>query len=71
MRIVIGGDVVIGECATILSGCVIGEKYIDERSTVAYPTLGNHVAVGSSSIILGGITLGGKVNIGAGVGLIK
>lgn len=69
--IVIGGGVVIGECATILSGCVIGEKYIDKRSTGAYPILGNHVTVGCGSIILGGIILGDKVNIGAGSIVIK
>lgn len=69
--IVIGGGVVIGHSATILSGCVIGERYIDSRSNGNYPIIGDHVTVGSSSIILGGIFIGDLVNIGANSVILK
>ena len=64
--IVIGGGVIIGECATILSGCVIGERYIDSRSSGIYPTLGNHVSLGANTIVLGNLKIGNNVLIGAG-----
>jgi len=64
--IVIGSGVVIEENATILSGCVIGEKYIDSRASGIYPTVGSHVFIGANTIILGEVAIGANVEIGAG-----
>ena len=69
--IVIGSGVVIGHTATILSGCVIGEKYVDQRSTGEYPKLGNRVTLGCNTLIIGDVTIGDNVQIGAGSIVLK
>lgn len=63
--IVIGGGSIIGRNATILQGVTIGEKYVDVRSNGRYPTIGDNVAIGAHSAVLGGIHIGNNVTLGA------
>jgi serine acetyltransferase len=55
----------IGSNVTIFQGVTIGGK----RDGV--PTIGNHVEIGASAIILGGVTIGDGAVIGAGAVVVK
>jgi len=61
--LVVGGRTVIGEDCTLLHGVTLGEARFDELDC---PRLGNRVTVGAGAIVLGGITIGDDVLIGAG-----
>lgn len=63
--IVIHPDVVAGEDLTILPGVTIGE---DNRGT---PVIGDRVAVGAGVLIIGRVSVGNDVNIGAGAVVVK
>jgi len=60
--IVIGGHAVIGENATILNGVTIGSKKI---GSTEMPKIGSDVYIGTGAKIIGDITIGDRVTIGA------
>jgi serine O-acetyltransferase len=56
----------IGKNATIFQGVTLGAKEVDFSYTeLSRPKLGDDVTVGSGAKIIGGITLGDKVRVGA------
>jgi len=59
---VIGGYAVIGEDATILNGVTIGSKKIGNAEM---PKIGSDVYIGTGAKIIGDITIGDRVTIGA------
>lgn len=61
--LVVGGETVIGEDATLLHGVTLGEVRFDET---ACPRLGDRVTVGAGATVLGGIAVGDDAVIGAG-----
>lgn len=63
LGLVIGGETVIGEDATLLHGVTLGEVRFDE---LACPRLGDRVTVGAGATLLGGIAVGDDATIGAG-----
>lgn len=69
MGVVIGETAVIGDDVLLYQGVTLGgtghEK--DKR----HPTLGNHVVIGSGAKVLGNITLGEWVKVGAGSVVVK
>jgi len=61
--LVIGGETVIGDDATLLHAVTLGEVRFDE---LACPRLGDRVTVGAGAAVLGGVTVGDDAVIGAG-----
>jgi serine O-acetyltransferase len=63
MGVVIGGTAVIGKNCVLFHNVTLGGtgKHIGKR----HPTLGDNVLVGTGSILLGPITVGSNVKIGA------
>jgi serine acetyltransferase len=64
---VINGATVIGEYCTIRQTSTIGVS----RAGGASPRIGNHVDIGSNTVILGDIDIGDDVSIGAGSVVVK
>lgn len=62
-RVVINKNVVAGDDFTIRHGVTIGNRGADN---MACPHIGNGVELGANVIILGDITLGNNVTVGAG-----
>jgi serine O-acetyltransferase len=60
--IVISGDAVIGDDVVIRNGVTIGLRRVSERGS---PTIGNRVDIGAGAKILGPISIGDDVLIGA------
>ncbi|URT70595.1 serine O-acetyltransferase EpsC [Cytobacillus firmus] len=70
--IVIGNGVEIGEDCTLLHQITLGEKYGDGKdSKHLYPNIGNRVVISCGVKILGGITIGNDVTIGANAVVIN
>jgi len=63
--IVIGGGVVIGENCILAQGVTVGQSTITVGAVNEYPKLGNRVSVGANAILLGNISIGDDVTIGA------
>jgi len=61
--IVIGAGVKMGSRCTIYNGVTLGSKYLDR--SWEKPTLGNDVVVCTGAKVLGNITIGDSVTIGA------
>jgi serine O-acetyltransferase len=62
----------IGRDVTIFQGVTLGAKEIDMMYNVALrPELGNFVVVGTGAKVLGGISLGDNVRVGANSVLLK
>jgi serine O-acetyltransferase len=68
--IVIGGGVVIGNHCILLQGVTLGEKYVREPDGL-YPIIGNFVSIGCNSTIIGNVTIGDRVTIGAHTLVLK
>lgn len=66
--IIISGDAIIGDDVIIRNGVTIGLKNTEKRGS---PTLGNRVDVGAGAKILGKITIGDDVIIGANAVVIQ
>jgi serine O-acetyltransferase len=62
--VTIGSGVIIGANSTIFNGVTLGGKRLSEHDT-AMPTLGNNVVVYTGAKLIGGITVGDNVEIGA------
>lgn len=63
MGVVIGETAVIGDFVTLFQGVTLGGTGKDRGKR--HPTLGNHVVVGAGAKVLGNITIGDFVKIGA------
>lgn len=66
--LVINCDTVIGAGVVLRHGTTFGTARVDSR---AAPVIGDHVHIGASAIILGGITIGDHARIGAGAVVLK
>jgi len=69
MGVVIGETAEIGDCVTLFQGVTLGGT--GKERGKRHPTLGNHVVVGAGAKILGGITIGDNVKIGANSVVLK
>lgn len=63
MGVVIGETAVIGDFVTLFQGVTLGGT--GKERGKRHPTLGNHVVVGAGAKVLGDITIGDFVKIGA------
>lgn len=63
MGVVIGETAEVGDHVTLFQGVTLGGT--GKERGKRHPTLGNHVVVGAGAKILGGITIGDNVKIGA------
>lgn len=63
--IVIGDGVIIGEDVTIYQNVTLGGKKIGDWAANNYPKIGNNCVIFSGASILGNITIGQDVTIGA------
>ena len=63
MGVVIGETAVIGDFVTLFQGVTLGGTGKDRGKR--HPTLGNHVVVGAGAKVLGNITIGDFVKVGA------
>jgi serine O-acetyltransferase len=61
--IIVHGDAVIGDDCLLRQGVTIGNRRIDEPDSA--PIVGNRVRIGAGAKILGRITIGDDVDIGA------
>lgn len=69
--VVIGAQAVIGENCTIFNGVTLGNRDITVTSQGNQPTIGNNVVLSTGSKILGGISIGDNVKIGANAVVVK
>ena len=69
MGVVIGETAEIGVYVTLFQGVTLGGT--GKERGKRHPTLGNHVVVGAGAKILGGITIGDNVKIGANSVVLK
>lgn len=69
--IVIGSDVVIGRDCTIFNGVTLGNKAVNIRTSSGQPKLGDHVILGTGSKILGPVSIGDNVVVGANAVVIN
>ena len=69
MGVVVGETAEIGDYVTLFQGVTLGGT--GKERGKRHPTLGNHVVVGAGAKILGGITVGDNVKIGANSVVLK
>jgi serine O-acetyltransferase len=69
MGVVIGETSEIGNYVTLFQGVTLGGT--GKERGKRHPTVGNHVVVGAGAKILGGITIGDNVKIGANSVVLK
>jgi serine O-acetyltransferase len=69
MGVVIGETAQIGDYVTLFQGVTLGGT--GKERGKRHPTLGNHIMVGAGAKILGGITIGDNVKIGANSVVLK
>lgn len=69
MGVVIGETAEVGNHVTLFQGVTLGGT--GKERGKRHPTLGNHVVVGAGAKILGGITIGDNVKIGANSVVVK
>jgi len=69
MGVVIGETAEIGDSVTLFQGVTLGGT--GKERGKRHPTLGNHVVVGAGAKILGAITIGDNVKIGANSVVLK
>lgn len=69
MGVVIGETAEVGDHVTLFQGVTLGGT--GKERGKRHPTLGNHVVVGAGAKILGGITIGDNVKIGANSVVVK
>ncbi|MBR3144994.1 MAG: serine acetyltransferase [Clostridia bacterium] len=72
--IVIGNTAEIGENCTIFPGVVFGAKYSPKKENPngrRHPKCGNNCVFGANSSIIGDITIGNNVTVGAGAVVTK
>ncbi|MBP2847308.1 serine acetyltransferase [Dickeya oryzae] len=69
--IVLNADVVIGDNCTLRQGVTIGSVVNRDGQVTKSPVLGNQVELGANAILLGDITVGDNVKVGAGTVVTK
>lgn len=69
--IVAGAGARVGSHCTLLQQVTLGEKYADGSGGHGYPTLGDYCVVGAGAKVLGAVTLGNEVVVGANSVAIK
>jgi len=69
MGVVIGETAAIGDDVLLYQGVVLGGTTLEKGKR--HPTLGNHVVIGSSAVLLGAITIGDKARVGANSVVVK
>ncbi|MBP2856850.1 serine acetyltransferase [Dickeya oryzae] len=69
--IVLNADVVIGDNCTLRQGVTIGSVVNRDGQVTESPVLGNQVELGANAILLGDITVGDNVKVGAGTVVTK
>jgi len=69
MGVVIGETSEIGDDVLLYQGVVLGGTTLQKGKR--HPTLGNHVVIGSSAVLLGAITIGDKARVGANSVVVK
>lgn len=69
--VVIGRGVVIGENCTLRQGVTIGNVTYRNGDASESPVLGNDVELGANAVVIGAITIGDGVTIGAGTVVTK
>lgn len=67
--IVIGETTIIGEHVMLYQGVTLGG--VSTSKGKRHPTLGNHIVIGANASVLGNITIGDNVRIGAGSVVVK
>jgi len=66
--IVVSGDAIIGDDVVIRNGVTIGLRHVGERGS---PAIGNRVDIGAGAKILGPISIGDDVLIGANAVVLR
>jgi len=69
MGVVIGETAEIGDDVLIYQGVVLGGTSLEKKKR--HPTIGNNVVIGTAAILLGPITLGDGVRVGANSVVVK
>lgn len=69
MGVVIGETTIVGDYCLIYQGATLGGT--GKESGKRHPTLGTHVIVGAGAKVLGNISIGDNVRIGAGSVVLK
>lgn len=64
--LVVNKGTIIGENCVLRNGTTIGHKKLADGSFSASPRIGNNVDIGANVCIIGGVTIGDNVIIGAG-----
>ncbi|SHN17932.1 serine acetyltransferase [Mucilaginibacter sp. OK098] len=64
--LVVNKGTIIGENCVLRNGTTIGHKKLADGSFSACPRIGNNVDIGANVCIIGGVTIGDNVVIGAG-----
>ena len=67
--VVIGETTIIGDDVTLYQGVTLGGVSFNKEKR--HPTLGSRIVVGAGAIVLGNITIGDDVRIGAGSVVVK
>ncbi len=69
MGVVIGETTEIGDDVLMYQGVVLGGTSLEKKKR--HPTIGNNVVIGAAAILLGPITLGEGVRVGANSVVVK
>ncbi|MCF0058321.1 serine acetyltransferase [Dyadobacter sp. CY356] len=69
--LVVNCETIIGSNCTLRPSTTIGNKELSEGIYSASPIIGNNVDIGSNVCIIGPITIGDNVKIGAGSVVVK
>ncbi len=69
MGVVIGETAEVGNDVLIYQGVVLGGTSLEKKKR--HPTIGNNVVIGTAAILLGPITLGDGVRVGANSVVVK
>lgn len=68
-QIIIHGETVIGDDCMVRQGVTIGNRQIE--NPLEAPFIGSHVSIGAGAKLLGKITVGDNVDVGANAVVIK
>jgi putative colanic acid biosynthesis acetyltransferase WcaB len=69
--LVVNQGVKIGENCTLRNSTTIGHKILKDQTLSACPIIGDYVDIGANVCIIGPITIGNNVKIGAGCVVVK
>ncbi|AMR30548.1 serine acetyltransferase [Mucilaginibacter sp. PAMC 26640] len=69
--LVVNFGTIIGESCVLRNGVTIGHKKLADGTLSRCPQIGNYVDIGANVCIIGDITIGDHVTIGAGAVVVK